>query len=197
MVPSLPPQIAVIEADIDMIKRSSTKYTVVITGIVLFVGYLVVRPKLPSISITAAHLDRFYYDQASVLTTQLTIVVKFKNDNTKAHVSFSKAAFILGFHGVEIAELASEPFEVKKNSSVEFNYQVESTPIPLEPQIGDIADRSIKNNSIMFNLKGTARTGWRVIEVVRSVKFWLHLNCDLRFSLDGNIRDLHCSNKSK
>ncbi|KAA8528001.1 hypothetical protein F0562_035130 [Nyssa sinensis] len=169
---------------------------VIITGIVVFVGYLVIRPKVPFISVTYAHLDRFDYDQASLLTTQVTIVVKFENDNARAHASFYDASFIAGFHGVEIAELVADPFDVGKNSSVELNYLVESTPIPLGPEVGDIADMSIKENYVTLDLKGTARTRWRVW-ILGSVKFWLHMNCGLHFFMNGSSTDLYCSTRSK
>ncbi|CAH2062700.1 unnamed protein product [Thlaspi arvense] len=43
---------------------------VIITGLVIFVGYLIVRPKMPSITVTYTHLDVFDYDQAGLLTTE-------------------------------------------------------------------------------------------------------------------------------
>ena len=49
---------------------------VIITGLVVFVGYLVIHPSMPIISVVSAHLDKIRNDLAGLLETQLTIVIK-------------------------------------------------------------------------------------------------------------------------
>ncbi|KAG5524548.1 hypothetical protein RHGRI_031269 [Rhododendron griersonianum] len=170
---------------------------VIIAGIVVFIGYIAIRPKVPFISVTYTHLDAFDYDRSGLLTTQVTIVIKWENENTRAHASFYDASFILGFHGTEIAKLVAEPFDVRKNSSLELAYTVTSTPIPLTPDQMMIVDMSLKQDFVTFELRGTARTRWRV-GLLGSVKFWLHVDCKLHFIPSSfNSTGLYCSSRSK
>ncbi|KAF7127211.1 hypothetical protein RHSIM_Rhsim11G0038300 [Rhododendron simsii] len=170
---------------------------VIIAGIALFIGYIAIQPKVPFISVTYTHLDVFDYDLSGLLTTQVTIVMKWENDNTRAHASFYDANFILGFHGTQIAKLVAEPFDVRKNSSLELAYTVTSTPIPLTREQMMIADMSLKQDLVMFELRGTARTRWRV-GLLGPVKFWLHLDCKLHFIPSSfNSTGLYCSSRSK
>lgn len=168
----------------------------IIAGIAVFVGYIVIRPKVPQMSVTSAQLDRLDYDQAGILTVKITIFIKAENDNAKAHASFHETKFLLGFHGVKIAQLRADPIEVPKNNSIELKYEVESIPIPLEPEEQNNVFLSLSQNLIVFELKGTTRTRWRV-GLLGSVKFWLHLDCLLRFPKIGDVIYPRCSTKSK
>lgn len=163
---------------------------------VIFIGYLAIRPKIPFVSVTYARLDNFQYTQGGVLNTEINIVFKAENDNVQAHASFSDFGYYLSFHGLKIARLQNNPFEVDKNGSAYFNYDVKSYSIPLDPDHSAIVDRSYKQNRIAFDLIGHTRTRWRV-GPLKSVKFWLRLNCELTFQVDGNSIDSHCTSKSK
>ncbi|KAK6939916.1 Late embryogenesis abundant protein, LEA_2 subgroup [Dillenia turbinata] len=170
---------------------------VIVTGVVVFVGYIVIRPKVPFISVTSSHLDKIYYTEAGELTTQITIVVRAENDNAKAHASFSDMDFTLRFDGIVVAQLVNDAFDVKKNTSVDFNYVVESSPIPLDEQAMALMDMSLKQNRITFGLKGNARARWKV-GLLGSVKFWCHLNCQLSFfPSNGSSTYSYCSSRSK
>ncbi|CAI9771651.1 unnamed protein product [Fraxinus pennsylvanica] len=168
---------------------------VIIAGLVVFIGYLVIRPKVPQISVRTAQLDTIYFDQASLLTVQVTIVIKAENDNAKAHANFYNTNFALSFHGVKMAYLVAEPFDLSKNSSKEFNYVVQSSPIPLEPEYAEIVNWSLRRNVITFELKGNTRTRWRV-GLLGSIKFWLHLNCQLRLPVNRTAIYPRCSSGS-
>lgn len=162
----------------------------------MFVGYLAIRPKIPFVSVTFAHLDKFEYTQAGVLNTEITIVFTAENDNIQAHASFSEFDYMLSFHGIHIARLKNLPFDVNKNDTATFNYDVQSYSIPLDPDHSAIVDRSLKQNRIAFELAGHTRTRWRV-GPIKSVKFWLRLHCELKFQVDGTSIDSHCTSKSK
>ncbi|XP_059639417.1 NDR1/HIN1-like protein 12 [Cornus florida] len=168
---------------------------VTITGLVVFVGYEVIKPRVPSIGVIYANLDKFDYSQAGQLTTMVTIVLRFENHNVKAHATFYDASFILGFHGTEVASLAADQFDVSKNSSVDYKYPVESTPVPLGPGEQEYVESSMKQGTIIFELKGNARTRWRIAPI-GSVKFGLHLNCELHFSTkNGTYTSKYCRSK--
>ncbi|XP_004300540.1 PREDICTED: uncharacterized protein LOC101301588 [Fragaria vesca subsp. vesca] len=153
---------------------------VIIAGIVVFAGYMVIHPRVPFIKVTQAHLENLQNDPTSLLETAITIVVRAENDNTKAHASFSDLSFTLSFQGMKIARLVANPFDVRKNDSVDFNYVVESSSIPLSSGQVDQVDSSLKRDRISFDLKGNVRARWRV-GLVGSVKLWGHLNCRLNF----------------
>ncbi|RDX92499.1 hypothetical protein CR513_25359, partial [Mucuna pruriens] len=138
---------------------------VVVVGIVVFVGYIVIHPRIPVISVTNAHLDLLRNDYAGRLQTQLTIVVTAKNGNAKAHATFSGITFNISYKGQDIALLVADPFEVPKNSTKDLNYVVQSSSIPLTPDQMEQVDEAWKQNEIEFDFKGAARTQWRVIKL--------------------------------
>lgn len=169
---------------------------VIIAGIIFFVGYLVVRPKEPRISVASAQLDTLYFDQTSLLTVQVSVVIKAENDNAKVHSSFYDMSLLLSFLGVKMAYLVAEPFDVKANSSVEFNYVPQSSPIPLNPDDAEGVSMSLRQRIITFDLKGKAKTRWRV-GPIGSVKNWLHLECKLRLPINGTKIFPRCSSRSQ
>lgn len=170
---------------------------VVIAGIIVFIGYLVIHPRVPTISVTNAHLDLLRNDYAGLLQTQVNIVVRAQNGNAKAHATFSEIRFNLTFQGQAIAMLVADPFEVAKNSTRDLNYLVQSSSIPLTPDQMEMINQAWKVNEIGFDLKGDARTQWRV-GPLGSVKFSCHLNCKLRFHpMNGTYIPSRCTSKSK
>ncbi|XP_019153369.1 PREDICTED: NDR1/HIN1-like protein 12 [Ipomoea nil] len=169
---------------------------VIITGIVVFIGYMVARPKVPQMSVANARIDTLYYDMVSLLTVKISIVIKAENDNARARAYFYKTSYALSFHGVKVAYLNADPFEVPKNSSTELYYQVESSPIPLTPEEGERVEAGLKNSNVTFELKGNTRTRWRVW-VIGSVRFWLHLDCRLKLPVDGTTIYPKCNTKSR
>ncbi|XP_076949769.1 uncharacterized protein LOC143622536, partial [Bidens hawaiensis] len=160
------------------------------------VGYLAIRPKVPLLYVHAARLDRFDYNQAGVLAVRLTIIMRAENHNMRAHVSFYDTKLILDYHGLSIAQLVADPFEVSKNTSTELYYVVESSPIPLDPPEQYLTEQSLANTKRMpFFLKGNSRARWRV-GPLGSAKFWLHINCRLQLPIDYTAVYPHCSTKS-
>ncbi|KAK7835075.1 hypothetical protein CFP56_023836 [Quercus suber] len=158
---------------------------------------MVIHPRIPILSVANATLGTMRYSQSGLLETQMTIIIRAENDNTKAHASFSDTAFILSFQGLVIAKLVADPFDVKKNSSIYFNYEVTSDEIPLDSTRMHQVDLSLKRKVIIFDFKGNSRTQWRVW-LLGSVKFWCHLNCQLRFhTSNGTYISSRCSSKSK
>lgn len=170
---------------------------VIIAGIIVFIGYIAIHPRVPFISVVDAHLDKIQYSLAGLLETQVAIAIKAENDNAKAHSSFSDTRFRLQFQGLEIADLVADPFEVAKNSSQEFHYVVPSSSIPLNPEQMEDVDLALKQNQISFDLKGSSRARWKV-GMFGSVKFMCHLNCQLKFHpLTGDYIKSHCSSRAK
>nr|GMD74374.1 NDR1/HIN1-like protein 12 [Ipomoea batatas] len=169
---------------------------VIITGFAVFVGYLVLRPKVPQMSVNSARLESIDYDMAGILAVKVSVVIAAQNDNARAHASFYKTSYALSFGGVKLAYLNAEAFDVPKNSSRELYYLVESTPVPLSPEQGETVEAALRQRRVAFDLKGTSRTRWR-IWMLGSVKFWLHLDCQLKLPLDRTTLYPKCSTKSR
>ncbi|TKY70181.1 Late embryogenesis abundant protein, LEA-14 [Spatholobus suberectus] len=158
---------------------------------------MVIHPRIPVISVTNAHLDLLSNDYAGLLQTQLTIIVLAQNGNAKAHSTFSDIKFNLSYQGQGIAVMIAEPFEVPKNSSKTLSYVVQSASIPLTPEQMEDVDQSWKRDVIGFDLKGSARTRWRV-GPLGSVKFWCNLECRLKFRpSNGSYIRSRCTSESK
>ncbi|XP_076908437.1 uncharacterized protein LOC143565327 [Bidens hawaiensis] len=170
--------------------------TVIIAGIVIFSGYLALRPKMPVLTVRASRLDRIDYDQSGLLAVKLTIVIRAENHNQRAHASFYDTSLVLRYNGVKIARLVANPFDVPKNESVDLNYVVESSPVPLPPEERYLTEQSLKRSKVMlFVFKGSSRTTWKV-GPLGSVKFTLHMYCDLVVPVNGSVLHSHCSTKS-
>ncbi|XP_019182312.1 PREDICTED: NDR1/HIN1-like protein 12 [Ipomoea nil] len=169
---------------------------VIITGFAVFVGYLVLRPKVPQMSVRSARLESIDYDMAGILAVKVSVVITAQNDNARAHASFYKTSYALSFGGVKVAYLNAEPFDVPKNSSRDLYYLVESTPIPLSPEQGETVEAALRRSQVAFDLKGTSRTRWRIWRL-GSVKFWLHLDCHLKLPLDRTTLYPKCTTKSR
>ncbi|KAK1430735.1 hypothetical protein QVD17_13689 [Tagetes erecta] len=168
---------------------------IIIAGIVVFVGYLAIRPKVPLLYVHAARLDLIDYNQAGVLAVRLTIIVRAENHNMKAHVSYYNTKLILMYHGLHIAQLVADPFDVRKNMSQELSYVVESSSIPLDPGQQDVTEQSLRREAMPFFLKGNSRTRWRV-GPLGSMKFWVHINCYMLLPINHSVVYPHCSTRS-
>ncbi|XP_017244314.1 uncharacterized protein LOC108216141 [Daucus carota subsp. sativus] len=170
---------------------------VITIGLFVIISYLVIHPTTPSISVSYANLDKFDYDQLGMLDVQVRVVVKAKNGNIKNHVRFYGLELVLALHGLQMAKLVNEPFDVKKNDSVEFLYVVKSNKIPLRSVYRDYVQSSLMKNLVSLELKGTTKTRWKVW-VVDSVKITLHMDCDLHFVVpNGSLSTgSRCSSKS-
>ncbi|KAK8496558.1 hypothetical protein V6N12_058117 [Hibiscus sabdariffa] len=144
-----------------------------------------------------AHLDPLRLDYAGVLQIQATIQIRAQNGNEKAHASFSDSNYTLSLNGEDIARLVALPFEVSKNSWVDFNYLVESSPIPLDPEQAENVDMALKHDHITLGLKGSSRVRWRVGRL-GSVRFLCHLDCHLHFHpLNGTYIPSRCTSNAK
>ncbi|MCD7462041.1 hypothetical protein HAX54_047652 [Datura stramonium] len=169
---------------------------VIIAVLVVLVGYMIVKPKVPQMSVTSANLDTFAYDMSNLLSIKVSIVINAENDNAKAHASFYETIYTLTFQGVKVAYLRADPFDVPKNSSIPLYYPVESTSIALTPEEGEVAEVSLNQRQVVLDLKGSSRIRWR-LGLIGSIKFLLHLNCKLKLPLDGSTIYPKCSTKSR
>ncbi|KAM7275837.1 hypothetical protein ACFE04_017703 [Oxalis oulophora] len=158
---------------------------VIITGVAIFFVYIVIHPRVPVISVIGAHLDDIQYDGSGLLEIQMSIRMLARNDNLKAHASFSDTDFFVFFNGLKIGDLRNKPFSVQKNFSVAFDYHLVSSPIPLDSEQRDVVYMSLNNDHIKFELKGKSRARWRV-SILGSIKFELHLNCALDFHVSNH-----------
>ncbi|XP_020595188.1 NDR1/HIN1-like protein 12 [Phalaenopsis equestris] len=170
---------------------------VIIAGIIIFSIYMIYQPKIPYIHITYAHLNKLNYDQTGSLEVEMAITIAAENHNAKADAVFSAAGFILRFHDIEVAQLRADAFDVAKNSSLPLNYVVQSSVIPLDEGAMDEMDIALKQEKISFTLNGQTRTRWRV-GIFLSVKFLLHMPCQLQFApFNGSsVGGVGCSSKS-
>ncbi|KAL3613804.1 hypothetical protein CASFOL_041878 [Castilleja foliolosa] len=168
---------------------------VIFTGILVFVSYLTIKPKVPKISVSQAQLNTIYFDQSGLLTIQVTVVVRAQNDNAKAHANFYDTRFVLSFGGRRIAILKADPFSVGPKESVELNFVPQSSPIPLNPDEADDVNLALRRGLVTFELQGTTRTRWKV-GLIGSVKFWLHVHCLLHLPVDKTVAHPNCSPKS-
>ncbi|CAL9172726.1 unnamed protein product [Musa hybrid cultivar] len=170
---------------------------VIVTGIVVFAIYVIYQPKMPYIKVAYAHLDQLGYDLSGMLEIRMALKVVAENDNKKAVASFSDATFVLRFHGIDVAVLQTDPFDVAKNSSAELDYLFQSSPIPLDKEGMEAMRVALNRGVVPFDFGGHARTRWRV-GIFFSVRFWARIACQLNFVYsNGSTVDLDCGSKSR
>ncbi|GLT81039.1 hypothetical protein SLA2020_524470 [Shorea laevis] len=171
-------------------------FGVIVAGVVIFIGYKVIHPRVPYISVVDAHLDTIRIDYAGVLEVQATINMRAENGNRKAHARFSQLLLHFSLDGVVLAHLVAEPFDVRKNSYVDFHYVAQSTPVALAPEQEELVDTSLKQDLITFNLKGSAKARWKA-GPLGSIKFPSNLDCRLRFHpLNGTYIPSRCTSSA-
>ncbi|GKU96004.1 hypothetical protein SLEP1_g9287 [Rubroshorea leprosula] len=171
-------------------------FGVIVAGVVTFIGYQVIHPKVPYVSVVDAHLDTIRIDYAGVLEVQATINMRAENGNRKARARFSHLLFHFSLDGVVLAHLVGGPFDVRKNSFVDFHYVAQSTPVALGPEQEELVDTSLKRNLIAFNLKGGAKARWKA-GPLGSIKFTSNLDCLLRFHpLNGTYIPSRCTSSA-
>lgn len=170
---------------------------VIIGGIAIFIGYVTIRPKVPQVSVTKAQLDNIYFDEANLMMVQATIVIKAENDNTKAHARFYDTFYTLSFRTQKIAYLMADPFDVRPNQSLELNFVAQSQSIPLNTEEAEAVNLSLDRQVVDLDLRGTSRTRWK-IWLVGSVKFVLHLDCQLHLPVNRTtIYPPACTSRTK
>ncbi|CAL9047741.1 uncharacterized protein LOC135622821 [Musa acuminata AAA Group] len=170
---------------------------VIVTGIVVFAIYVIYQPKMPYIKVAYAHLDQLAYGPSGMLEIRMALKVVAENDNKKAVASFSDATFVLRFHGIDVAVLQTDPFDVAKNSSAELDYLFQSSPIPLDKEGMEAMRVALNRGVVPFDFGGHARTRWRV-GIFFSVRFWARIACQLNFVYrNGSTVDLDCGSKSR
>lgn len=170
---------------------------VIAGGIVVFAIYMIYKPRVPYIKVAYAQLDSLDYDQFGFLEIEMALTLVAENDNERVHTSFSDQSILLQFHGIDVAVLQAEPFEVAKNSSVDLNYLFQSRSVPLDDSAMETMDVALKQGVVPFELNGHARTRWRV-GVFLSLRSFTHLHCQLHFFWpNGSAIDLDCTSKAR
>ncbi|XP_047337303.1 uncharacterized protein LOC124941083 [Impatiens glandulifera] len=170
---------------------------VILAAIAIFIIYMVMKPKVPYLAVSNASLDVFDYSQSGFLTTQVTIFVRWENDNSRASTNFYGNTINLSLGGKVIAYMMLPDIKLVKNSSKELPYVVVSAPIPLRPSLRDLVDRSIKQDRLTLDLDGVIRARWN-IWILGSVKFWIDMKCPLEFRISTKESiGSYCKSKMK
>ncbi|KAG6531664.1 uncharacterized protein LOC122033254 [Zingiber officinale] len=170
---------------------------VIAGGIVVFAIYMIYKPRAPYIKVAYAQLSSLDYDQSGLLEIEMALALVAENDNERVHTSFSDQSILLQFHGIDVAALQADPYEVAKNSSVDLNYLFQSGPLPLDDSAMETMDVALKRGVVPFELNGHARTRWRV-GVFLSLRSLAHLHCKLRFFWpNGSAIDLDCTSRAR
>lgn len=169
---------------------------VIVTGIAVFVVFMIYQPKMPYIKVAYAHLNQIIYDQLGLLEIEITLNLEAVNANNKAHTSFSALSFLLQFHDIDVAVLRSNSLEVPKNNSQPLIYHFHSSPIPLDQDAREAMDKALRRGIVPFDLRGHAKTRWKV-GIFASVRFWTHISCRLHFfQSNGSTVESGCSSTS-
>lgn len=168
---------------------------VILTGIIVLLGFLIYHPKLPSFTVKSAILDTLQLDKSFVLTSQTTILLHIHNPNAKVAVDYESVMFQLQFDKHEISNLTFPPFsQVPKNTS-EWLFVMTADRVQLEVNEGEDMSYSIQRNDVSYDFVGTVRTKAK-IGTITSIKYWLHITCTMEFTSpplsNGSLVSSHC-----
>lgn len=154
---------------------------VILTGLIVLLGFLIFHPRLPSFTVKDATLNTLLLDSSFVLTSQATILLHIRNPNVKVAVDYESVRFELQFEKRAISNLTFPPFSQQPQNSTEWLFIMVANKVQLEAIEGEHLSYSIQTNSVSYNFVGSVRTKAKFGKIT-SIKYWLHINCNLQFN---------------
>lgn len=154
---------------------------VILTGIIVLLGFLIYHPRLPSFTVKDATLTTLQLDKSFVLTSQTTILLHIENPNSKVAVDYESVMFQLQFAKHEISNLTFPPFSQKPKNSTEWLFVMTANKVQLEAIEGEDMSYSIQKDDVAYDFVGSVKTKAK-IGTITSIKYWLHITCRMEFT---------------
>ncbi|KAK8516685.1 hypothetical protein V6N13_080784 [Hibiscus sabdariffa] len=166
---------------------------IVVVSLVLVVVYFGFRPRSPVFDLNSVTLNAASVDMDYQLNANFTLVANFTNPNRKASFNFSRTYLDLYFEKTLIATQNIEPFSAVKGQSMFPVVHMIASQVRLSLNRTLVFRNQIKNNRIIFTIKGVFRARSELGTLMR-YEYWLHGYCGIVVSSPPTwvLREKHC-----
>jgi hypothetical protein len=159
---------------------------IILAGLAVLICYLLFHPKLPTLNITEAILNRIVLDPSTrLLNAEMVALLRFNNPNDRVDVRYEYINFKLFFRNDMIATQVLEPFAQRRGDWSLRAIDMVSNHAELTPLSAEIMVSQALNNTISYELFGTLRTVAK-LGGIASIPYWLYVDCQLEFSTPPN-----------
>jgi hypothetical protein len=161
---------------------------VILTGLIVLLGFLIFHPRLPSFTVKEATLNTLLLDSSFVLSSQTTILLHIRNPNAKVAVDYESLRFELQFEKHALSNLTFSPFSQQTKNSTDWLFVMAASAVQLQPIEGEHLSYSIQSNSVTYDFVGTVRTKAKFGSIT-SIRYWLHIKCNLEFNSPSPVNN--------
>ncbi|CAD5169125.1 unnamed protein product [Musa acuminata subsp. malaccensis] len=156
----------------------------ILAGVITLIIFLVVKPRNPSLDLTAASLNTIYIDSSTYLNSDFTFLANFSNPNHKIDFTFEYLGVELYFHDRIIAVQAVQPFAQRTGESRLESVHMVSSEVPLPPGLALQLQQQVRSNSVVYSIRGTFKV--KASLGAGHFSYWIYPRCDVELSAPPN-----------
>lgn len=153
----------------------------ILTGVIILIVFLSIKPKHPSFDTTSASLNSIYLDTPEYFNGDLTILANFSNPNRKIDVRFEFLSIELYFLDRLIAVQSVQPFAQRRGEARLESVHMISSQVYLPLNLSLELQKQVQSSRIQYNIRGTFRV--RATFGLTHFSYWLYGRC--RIELTG------------
>ncbi|WOK92023.1 hypothetical protein Cni_G00714 [Canna indica] len=156
----------------------------ILAGIITLVFFLVIKPRNPSLDLTAASLSSIYLDSSAYLNGDFSFLANFSNPNRKIDLTFQYLGVDLYFRDRLIAVQALQPFAQRTGESRLESVHMVSSQVLLPPELALELQQQVKRNSVVYSVRGTFKV--KASLGVGHYSYWVSTRCDIELTAPPN-----------
>ncbi|KAJ8459905.1 hypothetical protein OPV22_032831 [Ensete ventricosum] len=156
----------------------------ILAGIITLIIFLVVKPRNPSLDLTAASLNTIYIDSSTYLNSDFTFLANFSNPNHKIDFRFEYLGVELYFRDRLVAVQAVQPFTQRTGESRLESVHMVSSEVPLPLGLAFELQQQVRSNSVVYSIRGTFKV--KAILGPGHFSYWIYPRCDVELSAPPN-----------
>ncbi|KEH38989.1 uncharacterized protein At1g08160 [Medicago truncatula] len=132
----------------------------VIFGVILVITWLVLRPSLPTFTLTTLSLSSFNTSSQS-LTGTWRLTFNVRNGNNKLSVNYNALRSSIFYHSNYIAESNLAPFKMDTKSEANLNATFSAVNAYLDSRVVDALNGDRSKGSVPFDVQIVAESSFR------------------------------------
>ncbi|KAL3530331.1 hypothetical protein ACH5RR_009653 [Cinchona calisaya] len=148
---------------------------VIIIGTILFIIWLVLRPRLPAFRVDSFSVTNFNISSSTLLSANFDVGITARNPNTKITLAYDVIEAGVYFRGYSLSETTLPPFTQSKKNETSFRADFAAVRAYVNGDAVNGINGQSKNGNVVFNLRmvmtvrfkaGVWRDRRRVLRVV-------------------------------
>ncbi|KAG6473263.1 NDR1/HIN1-like protein 13 [Zingiber officinale] len=156
----------------------------ILAGIVTLVVFLVIKPRSPSVDLTAASLNSIYLDSLAYLNGDVSFLVNFSNSNRRIDVAFQSLGLELYFRDRLIAVQALRPFAQRTGESRLEATRMITSNVLLPADLAAELQQQVRENSVVYNVRGRFKVRARL--GAGQFSYWISTRCEVKLTAPPN-----------